>query len=119
MDSLRLPIYLEAVSIVKGPASDLNSEPQAIPVVDTVKEMDEGSTTNSKEKKSNVEDPALPAFEDIAGGEEPQETGGRAPPASDGLHIRSEQDRVAPGALQFIECSPKSPAGVIRVPGGK
>ena len=116
MDSLIITIYLEVASTVKGPASDLNSEPQVISIVDTA---NEDSTTNSKEKKSNVQDPAPPAFEGVDGGEEPQETEGRASPASDGLHIRSEQENIALGALQFVGYSPKSPAGVIGMPDGK
>ncbi len=68
---------------------------------------------------TSVMDPALPAFEGLASGEELQEPGGNATPASDGPSIRSEQDKAALGTLQFIGCSPKSPAGVIGVPDGK
>jgi hypothetical protein len=120
MESLSRTIHIEALSTVNGRASGLKLEPQVIPVVDTVEQMDEGSTTNPKGRGDySVEDLAPSALEGLAADEEPQETGSRATPASDGLHIHSEQDKVALGALQGVGLRPNSPAGVIGVPGGK
>jgi hypothetical protein len=120
MESLSTTIHVEAVSAVNGRASGLKLEPQVIPVVDTVEKMDEGSTTNSKGREEHsAEDLAPSAIEGLAADEEPQKTGGHATPTSDGLYIHSEQDTVALGALQGVGRSPKSPAGVIGVPGGK
>jgi len=120
MESLSTSIYLEAVSSAEGPASGLKLDQQVIPVVDTVEEKDGGSTTNTNGRgECRVEGAALPALQDLARDEVPQEPEGRATPASAELHIHPEQDKVALGALQRVEHSPRSPAGVIWVPGGK
>jgi len=113
MESLSITVHLEAVSTVKGPASSLKSETQVVPVVSTVDDMDEGSTINTKGRDEyNVEDPAPPTLAGIAGDNDPQESGRRTTPASDGLHIRSEQDRVALEAREHGEVGPKSPIAV-------
>ena len=119
MDSLSITIRLEAVGSVKGPASDLKSAPQVIPVVDTVEEVDEGSTTNSKGKRYNVEGSIPPVPEGLVGDEEPQEIGGRAIPVSDGPHVHSGQDKLALEAPECLGRSPKSPTGVIGMPDGR
>lgn len=116
MDSLSITIHLEAIS---SEASDLKSESQVIPVVDTVEEVDEGSTTISKGKNYNFEDPVPRTLEGLVDDEVPQEIGGLAIPASDGLHIHSGQDNLIIEALQCAGSSPKSPAGVIGVLDGK
>jgi len=119
VESLSTSIHLEAVSTAEGPASGLKLDQQVIPVVDTAEEKDEGSTTDFKGREEYSEGAALSALQGLARDEVPQGPEGRATPASDGLHIHPEQDKVALGALQRVEHSPKSPAGVIGVPGGK
>ena len=116
---LSITIHLDTVGNVKGPASDLKSEPQVVPVVDTVEKVDEGPTTNSEGKNHNVEDPLPPVLENLVGDEVPQEIGGRAIPASNEHHVHSEQDKLALEAPQCLGRSPKSPVGVIEVPDGK
>ena len=119
MDSISITIHLEVVGIVRGPASDLKSAPHVIPIVDTVEEVDEESTANSKGKRYNIEDSVPPVLEGLVGDEEPQEIGSRAIPVSDDLHVQSGQDKLALEAPQGPGRSPKSPAGVIGAPDGK
>ena len=119
--SLYITTYPEDVSIVKGLAS-VDSDIQTNPIVDTVqgRPTDDSAIANSEEREiDNVEDPARLTLSDLVGDEKLQDAGGHATPTHEGLHIHSEQDRVALEALEHIEHSPESQAGVIRVLDGK
>lgn len=107
---------------MKELGSGVEPELQSNSVVDTVQgqPIDDSAIANSKEGEIyNTEDPERLTLSGLVGDEKHQNSGGHATPTYEGLHIHPEKDRAALKALDQVEGSPVSQAGVISVPDGK
>jgi hypothetical protein len=107
---------------VNGPENDLKSELQITPTVETVQYQptDYGAAANHADVGVYDDgDPMQLTFAGVTGDENLQETGGYPTPASEELHMRSEQDKATLEMTEHVERCTKPQTEVVRMPNGR